>query len=226
MKLRMSETTKDRLGMGTNGKPRFGDREIPSIGTTSSLPGAGYDGSFVCLSQGERNFALILMYDNDVARIETQVLLNKEDTDELAKMLGYRRFNNGRSAMTTDFLVTMKDKSLVAYSVKASRKDMEDKRTQEKFEMEKRYWEARGIECRMVYKEDLDPVLCSNLADVFSAYDPRFLCDENGWLRHMIARKIIKTDMTRPLDYEAILKEEKENGNWEKALKSARISWV
>ena len=224
MKLRMSETTKDRLGLGTNGKPRFGDREVSSIGTTSSLPGSGYDGSFVCLSQGERNFALTLMYDDNVARIETQVVLNKDDTDALAKELGYRRFNNGRTAMTTDFLVTMQDGSRVAYSVKASRNDTEDRRTQEKLEMERRYWEARGIECRMLYKEDLDPVLCSNLADVFSAYDPRFLCDENGWLRHMIARKFIKVDMTRPLDYAAILKKAKEDGTWEKVLKSAGTS--
>ena len=224
MKLRMSEATKDRLGLGTNGKPRFGDREVSSIGTTSSLPGAGYGGSFVCLSQGERNFALTLMYDDNVASIETQVVLDKDDTDALAKKLGYRRFNNGRTAMTTDFLVTMKDGRRIAYSVKASRGDTEDRRTQDKLEMEQRYWEARGIECRMVYKEDLNPVLCSNLADVFSAYDNRFLCDENGWLRHMIARKYIKVDMTRPLDYAAILQEMKEDGTWEKALRSARTS--
>jgi hypothetical protein len=203
----MSEATKDKRGMGMNGKPRILDREIPDIGVSSSVPGTEPGSYKICLSQGEKYFYLMLWWNDDVDTIETQVVLNKEDTNAIAEKLGCRKFNNGRTAMTTDFLVTMKDKTRVAYSLKASRKDIENERTKKKLEMEFLYWKARNIECHLVFKEDFDPVFCANLADVYAAYDDRFLCDDIGLVRHLIAHKKIQVDMSKPLDYQVLLQE-------------------
>ena len=50
--------------------------------------------------------------------------------------------------MTTDFLITIKDQTgttHVARTVKPS-KELENERTIEKFEIERAYWESRGID--------------------------------------------------------------------------------
>lgn len=210
MRKRKSEETRDKLGLGYfhNGHifPRFEDRDIPSSGVTSRFVNPKTGTMITCISQGERNQALLLIWDDDVTEIYCQVALEQEYTDALADELNYRKFDNGKSPMTTDLVAKRKNGSLVAYSVKAQHIDAEVERTRQKLEMERLYWERHNFEFHLVFKEDMNPILCSNIADVLAAYDDRFICDDIGKIRHLIAHKYISVDMNKPLDYAALVK--------------------
>jgi len=87
-------------------------------------------------------------------------LFSRIETQSLAKRLGIKHPRYPRSSvdmvLTTDFLLTTAGphKTIVARSVKYQ-SDLADERTLEKLELEKRYWQERGVQWQLITELDI-----------------------------------------------------------------------
>ena len=104
---------------------------------------------------------------------------------------------NSNHIMTTDFLVTEKDGSLHAYSVKADRNLSE--RTLQLLSIEKMYWITAGVKFDILFKTDVNRILASNVRLVTEFYDPTFVFDKYSAIKHKIANKEIPFDLSSEL---------------------------
>jgi len=206
---------REKRGTGTEGgyRPYIKARELNSTGTAESLRDYKTGRVVELLSQGEVWYWYLLRWRDDVADIREQYPLRLTDTLRLARELGIRHPDDGRRPMTTDLYVTLTDASHEAYSVKAGRKSLNNPRTVEKLYLEKLYWQARGVPFHLVFKEDVSRVLIRNIMDVTACYDEADVHDRASLIRHRIARKELKADLSRgPLDIEMLIREEHLHG--------------
>src|SRR5690625_5548923 len=77
--------------------------------------------------------------------------------------------------MTTDFLLTV-DKGQgvfeVAHTIKMKNQLLEE-RVLEKFEIEREYWERKGISWGMVTEEEIDKIMARNISYIHDYFDIR-----------------------------------------------------
>lgn len=128
-------------------------------------------------------FTIFLIYDvpNRILDIREQFpLLPLEETLEIAKEIGVKHPTDPATGyptvMTTDFLLKVKlgrETVFHARTVKY-RKDLDDLRVWEKFEIERRYWLRRDIDWGYVTEEHLPHGLAENAALIHPFY---FLSD-------------------------------------------------
>ena len=111
--------------------------------------------------------------------------------------------------MTTDMLVTLVDGSYVAYSVKADRNL--SNRQMQLLCIEKQYWVNREVPYNLVFKTDMNTTLASNIRLVTEFYDPALVFDEVNAIKHKIAIKEYKLDMSKKLIDNSILTKLLEN---------------
>ena len=221
----VSDATKILEGRGTGEGKDYKTwtlpREFNSRGTCSLYPDWKTGRSISCLSQTERYVFVKLRWNDDVLEIREQFpLLPLSKTTEIAKRLGVRPMNNGRSVMTTDFLVFFKDGTRKAVNVKASENDYKDKRNMESARIEQVYWqETYGIELTYATRSSLNMTEVLNIMDVVTCYDISKVFDDFSLAKHMIARKTVLVDMTRKIDYLRLIEALKETEEW-KNLKS------
>lgn len=205
------------LGTGASYKPWIKIRELNSSGTASSFPDWKHGRMVELLSQAELWAYLKIRWNDSVTDIREQYPIDLTATNSIARRLGFRPAGNGQTHMTTDLLVSIDDGGTMAVSVKAERKGLaEDRRRMELLAIEYEYWKACGVPWQIMFKEDLNPVEIRNIRDAVSCYDIRKVTDEYSFIRHLIARKIITVDMTKPIDYRGIiegLKGDADGGN-------------
>jgi len=98
------------------------------------------------LSDGEERYFLYLLWAEDVVDIREQFPLDIAKTIETAKSMSVRHPANkeGKVIMTTDFVITMRDGSVVARTYKNT-DALSNKRNLEKLGIEKAYWESKGV---------------------------------------------------------------------------------
>ncbi len=201
-------------GEGATYKPWILTREINSWGTTANIIDWKHGRSVQLLSAGEEMYYYYLRWDDSVLDIREQFPLDLEATKKIAAQCGIR---HPKGTMTTDLLVTYPKGKYVAYSVKASRKDVDYElgkteseiklaiRTAEKLFIEKYYWNELGVEWKLVLKEDLNPVYIDNIRRVVVYYDESRVHDDVSRVKHLIATKQIEVDMNKPLDYQKLI---------------------
>lgn len=220
------------LGTGASYKPWIKIRELNSSGTASSFPDWKHGRMVELLSQAELWAYLKIRWNDSVADIREQYPIDLAKTNSIARKFGFRPAGNGQTRMTTDLLVSMDDGRTIAVSVQAERKGLADnRRRMEILAIEYEYWKACGIPWLIMFKEDLVPVEIRNIRDVVSCYDYRKVVDEFSFVRHLIARKIITVDMTKPIDYRGLFEQLKggdENGGetplcWTQAYQQQRL---
>lgn len=214
---RISENSKRRelrgTGEGAKYRPWIRIRELNSTGTAVNIIDWKHGRSVELLSVGEEMYYYALRWDDAVLDIREQFPLNIEETKHIARDMGIR---HPPCTMTTDLLVTRKD-SLVAYSVKSSRRDTDYtlaespqeeriiQRTAEKLAIEKAYWLKHGIEWKLVFKEDLNPIYIDNIRRAVVYYNAQSVHDDVSRIKHLIATKAITVDMEHPLDYRSLI---------------------
>lgn len=106
-------------------------------------------------------------------------LLPQEETIVIAKELGIKHPADPKTGdpivMTTDFLITV-DKGQgvfeVAHTIKMKDKLLEE-RVLEKFEIEREYWERKGINWGIVTEEDIDKTMARNISYIHDYFDIR-----------------------------------------------------
>ncbi len=179
--------------------------EAKSTGTATEIYDPIADRMVDVLSMGEKYFFWIMRYRDDVKEIREQMVLNP---DTVRKICEANEFRVPIKCLTTDFLVTYKDGSSVAYSVKSDRKvlDKDTYRNPGSYEellirqyIEKCYWEQHGVDFRIVFSNELNTVMAQNVAACMLFYDRKYVTDTETKLKYLIAHKKIQIPMEQEI---------------------------
>ncbi len=162
-------------GDGSNYKPWLYTTDVPSRGTSVQCWGPKSGRTHHLLSQGEYHYFLILTYAPCVVDIREQFPLHQPDTLLIAEALGYRHpANQGNPVvMTTDFLVTVQndaDRILIARTYK-KKQDLHGTRLFQKLEIERRFWEDRGVNWGIVTDADIAENMWRNVEWMFDCWN-------------------------------------------------------
>jgi len=156
-------------GHGIDYKPWLTIQDVPSKGRSSRIPSSKTPREHHLLSDNERGIFLLLDWSDNVVDVREQFPLDRDITRRIAKEMGVAHPMDPRTrtdiVMTTDFLVDKRvgNKIIeIARSVK-SKTDLDDPRTIEKQEIERRYWELKNIDWRMYIDTDIPEKRVENL---------------------------------------------------------------
>ncbi len=160
-------------GHGKEYKPWLTIQDVPSNGRSTRIKGITTGRQHDFLSDMERNYFLIVEYSKQVKDIQEQYpLLPREETIAISNQLNIKHPTDPNTSvpivMTTDFLITIvkNDKFVKLARTVKSKKDLEDKRQMEKFEIERVYWNRRGIDWGIVTEAEINKILAQNILSV------------------------------------------------------------
>jgi TnsA-like endonuclease N terminal len=173
-------------------QPWLNVRDVPSRGLSTRRKGWKTGRVHHFLSKLEKRYFHTLEWSKIVTDIREQYpLLQLEETLDIAKQCGFDHpaIPNKQDpkirepiVMTTDFLITlMIDGKRVerARTVKYA-DDLQSPRVLEKLEIERRYWEARGISWGIVTEHEIPGVLADNVEIL---YPYRYLNEDSRYSR-------------------------------------------
>ena len=153
-------------GMGQNYKPWLTVRDVPSSGRTHRLKSPITGRLHHVLSDMELKVFFMLSRNPAVTDIREQFPLKVEDTLEIARRSGIRHPEKAGHplVMTTDFLIDFNrpERPRIAVQVKP-RSRIAEPRTIEKLELERLYWESKGVPWVLATEEQIPNALAGNL---------------------------------------------------------------
>lgn len=157
-------------GSGANYIPWIRVQDFSSCGQSNRELGWKTRRQHDLLSQGERNYFLILEWSPIVTDIQEQFpLLPVEKTLSIAKHCGIQHPVDDETkepiVITTDFLITL---ALPIGSVKIARTvkpadKLATKRVIEKFEIERRFWKEENKDWGIVTEKEVDMIMVKNV---------------------------------------------------------------
>jgi hypothetical protein len=163
-------------GKGQNYQPWITIQDFPSNGLATRGKGWKTNRIHQFLSKLERDYFYFLEWNSSVVDIREQYPLNREDTWVIAEDKEIKHPTDPKTqvpiVMTTDFLITISNSEgtkHIARTIKPS-KELENERTIEKFEVERSYWESRGIDWGIVTEKELPRELIENVEWLHSSY--------------------------------------------------------
>ena len=164
-------------GRGKNYKPWITIQDFPSVGRVSRLPGWKSNRTHHLMSDWESRLFYIFEWSKEVHDIREQYpLLNIDLAMEIAKEMGIEYPVNSKSntpyVLTTDFMLTVKQGKKpvqIARTFKTT-KNLSKKRTIEKLELEKRYWQRHNIDWAIVTEQEICKILVSNIQWIHPDY--------------------------------------------------------
>ncbi len=163
-------------GSGEDYKPWINIQDFPSNGLTTRGKGWKTNRIHQFLSKLERDYYYVLEWNDSVVDIREQYPLSRDDTWYIANEKGIKHPTDPKSqvpiVMTTDFFITLKDSKgtrYIARTVKPS-SDLENQRTIEKFEIERAYWEDRGIDWGIITEKEIPKDLVENVEWMHLSY--------------------------------------------------------
>lgn len=164
------------LGEGSEYQPWITVNDFPSKGIVSRELGLKTKRMHHFLSRLEYNYFLLLDYSKHVIDIREQYpLLDLELAMEIAREKKIKYPTDSRSGtpyvMSTDFIITINEnhfEKIIARTVKPSI-ELEKKRVQEKFEIERCYWKQKNIDWGIITERDVPLPLVNNLKRIRSA---------------------------------------------------------
>lgn len=173
--MRNKDKKKQKLGRGQGTgkayKPYIFVQELKSYGRSHRIYGGTIGRLYHFLSDLEANVFRVYDWSPSVVDIREQFPLEQTETLLIAEQLGIRHPAHPKTkepvVMTTDFVLTIKQEGLsrdthCARAVKRV-KALEDKRTLEKLEIERAYFELREVDWGIVTEQDVSSTLAKNL---------------------------------------------------------------
>jgi hypothetical protein len=155
---------KEGTGRGPDYKPWLRIQGVPSHGRIHRIVGRVTGRIHHLLSDLEYRTLLIYDWSRIVTDIREQFPLDRDDTRRIASAKGVQHPADPHSGtdlvMTTDFVIDMAKVTgsvTVARAVKPSA-DLDDLRTLEKLEIERRYWTEKGVDWGIVTERELPVV--------------------------------------------------------------------
>lgn len=161
-------------GAGVSYVPWLRVQDVPSRGRSHKIPGVKVDRTHHLFSDLERSYFLVCEFSEDVVDIREQYpLFPVERAQAIATAIGVRYPRYPKTTlpyvMTTDFLLTVREPDGSFKSVARTVKYSSDlvgkgsKRTLEKLDVEKRFWNSQGVDWSIVTNEFFTPDLIKNL---------------------------------------------------------------
>ncbi len=148
--------------------------DVPSKGVTYRMPGRKTGRAQVLFSTIERDAFLAAQWLDDVVDIREQFpLWPLDETEAIAEELAVNHPihpKGGVVLMTTDLLLTTRDGRQEAVAVKPADK-LSERRVLEKLEIERLYWERRGVPWSIVTERELPTAFAANLVWVDEYYE-------------------------------------------------------
>ena len=170
------KTIKKRLkegrgqGSGAEYKPWLHIQDVPSQGLVHRIKGWKTGRVHHLLSKLELSYFYVLEWSPLVVDIREQYpLLPLEETLALAEQCGVRHPTDPKSkepiVMTTDFLIILPGDGRPVEQARAVKlaKELLGQRTQEKLEIERRFWERRQVDWGIVTEREIPQVLAKNM---------------------------------------------------------------
>lgn len=163
-------------GTGKDYLPWITVHDFPSDGIASRGPGWKSERVFHFMSNLELQCFYLLEWSDIIIDIREQFPLELNSTLRIAEKCGIRHPIDNESkfprVLTTDFMITaVKDKKEVYFARTAKyAKDIEDKRVLEKFEIERVYWEEKGIDWGIVTEKDISKIFAENVQWIHDEY--------------------------------------------------------
>ena len=149
-------------------------RDLPSDGRVHRIFGSKSQRTHHLLSDIELSVFLLLEWHSDVTEIREQFPLLREDTLSIAKdaRIKHPMEQGVKSYMSSDFLVNTSSisESKFALQVKNS-SALDDKRTVEKLEIERRYWLSKNIPWYIITEKEIPQVVTENIKWLYSSID-------------------------------------------------------
>jgi len=164
-------------GRGEEYKPWITIHDFPSQGRSHRALGWKARRIQHFMSDHEMRYLYLLDWSDSVTDIREQFPLIEHDiTQEIAKDMGVKHPTDTASGfpyiLTTDFLISIyiDGKTVdIARTVKPA-KELESTRVIEKFEIERRYWIAKGVDWGIVTEHEIPRILAANINVIHSAY--------------------------------------------------------
>ena len=162
-------------GSGRKYNPWIHAHDFGSVGLTSRVLGWKSGRIHHFLSRLEVRYFYLLEWSDRVIDIREQFPLEHHAALHFANEAGinypWERKTGYNTVMTTDFLVTVVDSAGVKKDLARTLKhasdlrDKQGKATLEKFEIERRFWQAQGVDWGIVTDLQLPEPLVSNIED-------------------------------------------------------------
>lgn len=195
-----SDTKNDRKGAPRNRKPVcriIKANEIGSIGTSTAIYDPIAERTVDTLSMAEKEFFWIMRFRDDVAQIQEQMMLSSETVRNICEEHGFRI---PRNVLSTDFLITFRNGSRIAYSIKSGAEEFNPESpkyqtllVRQYIEME--YWKRYGIDFRIVLRENLNKTLAVNIEHCMAYYDSAHVTGTETMLKYLVAHKAVSIPM-------------------------------
>jgi len=163
-------------GEGKDYKPWLTVQDFPSKGRCHRIFGWKTERIHHFFTDSEARFFYLLEWEDSVIDIrEHFLLLDYEDRVQNREDLRFDLFTDKKSGIpyviSTSFLITVRTQDgnvrYLARSIKAA-SELEKRISLERLEIERRYWEARGIDWGIVTNKDIPVVKAKNIEWVHS----------------------------------------------------------
>ena len=152
-------------GIGKDYVPFFKVNDLSSSGESVRVKGAKTSRIHHLLSGLEFLTFQILDWSPGVVDIREHFPLNISETISLADSLGVNHpvFNNKLKVVTTNFLIDLEGGEKLAINV-LYKKELSKKRSLEKLQLEKSYWQKKGVRWLIVTEDQFTVELKENMA--------------------------------------------------------------
>jgi len=169
-------------GEGPSYLPWVSVHDFSSLGIVSRIAGHKTNRVHHFLSRNELNYFFLLEWSDRVLDIREQFPLSDvELAADIARKAGiaYPRDNISGFPyiLTCDFMITTKA-GFKARTIKCT-SELQNNRTLEKLEIERRYWECVGIDWKVVTEREISKQKCQNIEWLYvSAEIPEYLASQ------------------------------------------------
>ncbi len=159
-------------GRGIEYKPWLTVRDLPSEGRSHRIFGHKSQRTHHLLSDLELAVFFILEWNTETEDIREQYPLRLEDTKALADQAQIQHpiYQGVLQVMSSDFLVNSSDIQRPKFVLQAKYSNaLQDARTIEKLELERRYWAQKSIPWMLVTEQDIPKVVFQNINWLYPA---------------------------------------------------------
>lgn len=159
-------------GTGKDYQPWLTVRDLPSAGRSHRVWGFQTQRTHHLLSDLELSAFFLFDWNPSVTDIREQYPLRLDDTNELAAQAGIRHPEVGGQVqiMSTDLLVDTNRPDLPRMAIQVKPvSELSNPRTIEKLELERRYWEMKGIPWYLLTDKQIPKTVTKNIGWLYPA---------------------------------------------------------
>lgn len=188
-------------GHGKNYQPWIKIQDFPSKGRVSRPPGWKTNREHHLFSDHEKRLFYLFEWSDNIVDIREQFpLLDLDLAVNIATDMGIEYpkdvNNNTPYVLTTDFMLSVKQGKQIVEKARTFKlvKDLGTKFVAEKFELEKRYYAAKGIDWGIITEKEIPIFLVKNIEWIHSSYKLEAIAEINVDELHNIAN-ILKSKL-------------------------------